>query len=192
MEETIHIEENEEEHELFTCSICLGNNIDIQNQCITNCNHKFCLECITTWFNQLTTSCPYCRALISYYDNNGNRNNIISIQNRVRNNNNDNTFQTILQLKNRIYYMNFVIVLSFIYFIYSLYERNALIFQLDNYEGLYSNCTNSLTISNQLINIMESKSSLSTIPVYFNNHLYDCYFPLYYIDKCYLGIQGKH
>ena len=41
---------------------------------------------------------------------------------------------------------------------------------------------------NQLIDIMDDHESLSTIPIYFHNHLYNCFFPLYYIDKCYLGL----
>ena len=86
--------------------------------------------------------------------------------------------------------MNLVFVLSVVWFVYSLYQNKDLMFERDEYEMLYTNCTHRLMISNQLIDIMDDSDSLSTIPIYFNNHLYNCFFPLYYIDKCYLSLQG--
>ena len=83
--------------------------------------------------------------------------------------------------------MNFIILISFIYFVYSLYSSNTLISQRDYYALLYHNCSNKLMIQDQLISIIR-EDSLSTIPIYFNNHLYECFFPLYYVDKCYLSI----
>ena len=182
---------------LFSCSICLQN-VSEDEKCITNCNHSFCLDCINTWFEQNTNSCPSCRSPITTYDSIDGKHHIISINNNNNNNNNNtnninnNTIRIIIELKNRIYYMNFIILLSFVYFVYSLYNSNSLIGQRNYYESLYQNCTEKLLINEQLVDIIQNTNSLSTIPIYFNNHLYECFFPLYYIDKCYLGIPGQH
>ena len=189
MEEVIQIDR-------FTCAICLSNEIPQEEECTTNCNHKFCLSCINHWFNQETTTCPLCRAIITSYNNTEGTHHIISIMNSGNNNNNDNqndnNLAAIIQLKTRIYYLKFTVLISFIYFIYSLYQTNNLIFERNRYEILYKNCTEKLDISNQVITIMSDNDSLSPLPVYFNNHLYNCFFPLYYINKCYLGIPGQH
>jgi ankyrin repeat protein len=42
--------------ELIKCPICTIEDINIQ----TNCEHSYCLECITEWHNKSNT-CPYCR-----------------------------------------------------------------------------------------------------------------------------------
>ena len=185
MEETIEIAR-------FTCAICLSDEIEEGEQCMTNCNHAFCQPCLNNWFNQHTTSCPLCRETIITYDNIEGKHYIISIGGNRRNNNNNNNnpdvLQIVLQLKNRIYYMNGILFLSMVWFVYSLYQNNLLMFERDQCERLYTNCTQKLMISNQLIDIMDDHESLSSIPTYFNNHLYNCFFPLYYIDKCYLGI----
>ena len=187
MEETIEIAR-------FTCAICLSDEIEEGEQCMTNCNHAFCQPCLNNWFNQHTTSCPLCRETIITYDNIEGKHYIISIGGNRRNNNNNNNnnnpdvLQIILQLKNRIYYMNGILFLSMVWFVYSLYQNNLLMFERDQCERLYTNCTQKLMISNQLINIMDDHESLSSIPIYFHNHLYNCFFPLYYIDKCYLSL----
>jgi ATP-dependent DNA helicase PIF1 len=51
-----HTQENDKE-----CPICLE---DMEKPYITNCNHKYCLECITRLINSSytkTSSCPLCR-----------------------------------------------------------------------------------------------------------------------------------
>jgi len=41
-----------------TCCICYNNKCDI----ITNCNHKYCIKCLTDWRNKsILFSCPYCK-----------------------------------------------------------------------------------------------------------------------------------
>lgn len=41
------------------CPICLDL-IDLENHYITECNHKYCRECIMNWFRNNNT-CPVCR-----------------------------------------------------------------------------------------------------------------------------------
>ncbi len=52
----IVIEGSKEVDEIQTCSICLYSVSTI----VTNCNHKYCMSCITEWCKK-NTSCPYCR-----------------------------------------------------------------------------------------------------------------------------------
>ena len=133
---------------LFSCSICLQN-VNEDEKCTTNCNHSFCLNCINNWFEQNTDICPLCRRRIISYDSRDGKHHIITINTNTNNNNNtnnntnnnNNTLHIILQLRNKIYYMNFIILLSFIYFVYSIYNSNSLIVQRDYYASLYHNCT---------------------------------------------------
>ena len=92
----------------FSCSICLNEEVEETKQCITNCEHSFCLDCINRWFNQRNTSCPMCRGNITTYELNGEQHHIIRI-NSNRNNTNDNNLRiNMIQLRNKIYYMNFI------------------------------------------------------------------------------------
>lgn len=46
------------EREKETCCICQTNNVN----CETLCDHRYCLNCIKTWFNSSKSGkCPYCR-----------------------------------------------------------------------------------------------------------------------------------
>jgi hypothetical protein len=44
-----------------TCPICINN---INNICITECNHIFCIDCILNWLSKKNT-CPLCRTEIN-------------------------------------------------------------------------------------------------------------------------------
>ena len=46
------------------CIICF---IEYENQCVTCCNHKFCIDCLLKWFKKNKTSCPICRVDITEY-----------------------------------------------------------------------------------------------------------------------------
>ena len=74
----------------FQCSICLE---DIFNRdtCLTQCNHRYCIDCLNIWFDRGEHSCPMCRQAIQYITHNNEIKRIIfnringNIQ-RVRNN----------------------------------------------------------------------------------------------------------
>jgi hypothetical protein len=46
--------------ESIKCPICMDEDVQIQ----TNCEHSYCLDCITEWYNK-SNSCPYCRQQIN-------------------------------------------------------------------------------------------------------------------------------
>lgn len=48
------------EHWTGQCSICLS---VFMNPVVTNCNHKFCMSCLSTWQKKDIT-CPLCRTII--------------------------------------------------------------------------------------------------------------------------------
>ena len=62
----------------ITCSICLSK-IPNKKTCTTNCNHKFCNDCLNKWFNKKKISCPICRSNIKTYKYNNETNRIIFI-----------------------------------------------------------------------------------------------------------------
>ena len=49
------------EREKETCCICQTNNVN----CETRCDHRYCLNCIKSWFNSSKSGkCPYCRCKV--------------------------------------------------------------------------------------------------------------------------------
>ena len=67
------------------CAVCLTTNIIPTNKCITQCNHKFCKNCLDTWFDKGKNTCPMCRQALQYFNHNGANTRIISIErNRIR------------------------------------------------------------------------------------------------------------
>ena len=51
----------------FECPICF-NTIDHDNICKTECNHKYCTECLTKWLlDKKNLTCPTCRKNIKSY-----------------------------------------------------------------------------------------------------------------------------
>ena len=48
----------------YQCSICLE---DIFNRdtCLTQCNHRYCIDCLDIWFDRGEHSCPMCRQAIT-------------------------------------------------------------------------------------------------------------------------------
>lgn len=49
----------------LTCSVCTGLFVDPYT--ITECNHCYCRECLSTWINKGSRSCPICRTAIVKY-----------------------------------------------------------------------------------------------------------------------------
>ena len=133
MEENIEINR-------FTCSICLNEEVEGDKQCITGCNHNFCLDCINRWLNQGNITCPMCREAIRIYRVNNEQHHIVSVRQENQNNRNSNMTElrmNLIQLRNKMYYTNLMLFLSFVYFIYSLYENNLLIMEFSFYYAYY-------------------------------------------------------
>jgi len=94
---------------VIECSICLTENISINNTCLTNCNHNFCKECLDNWLNKNKKTCPLCISVINNYKYRGDNYNIIyhTINNRNDNNNNNNR----INLNNGITVSKYVYIL---------------------------------------------------------------------------------
>lgn len=56
------------------CSICLQDTIN-KNTCVTNCSHRYCVDCLNIWFDRGQNSCPMCRGNVRYitHDNQSHR-----------------------------------------------------------------------------------------------------------------------
>ena len=75
---------------MVECPICL-NNMNIDDICITNCNHQFCKSCLNKWFDKKKTTCPICIQEIKSYTNNLENFRIIFKTINIINNQQDNT-----------------------------------------------------------------------------------------------------
>ncbi len=58
------------------CSICLQDMIN-KDTCLTQCSHRFCIECLDVWFDRGEHSCPMCRQAIQYITHNNETKRII-------------------------------------------------------------------------------------------------------------------
>lgn len=61
MMEEINISDN-------NCPICF-NEINLDNKYITDCKHEYCKDCLNNWFDKGKNTCPKCRRLIKYLNN---------------------------------------------------------------------------------------------------------------------------
>ena len=64
------------------CTICFNELLD--ETCITECNHRFCKECLDKWLDSNKSTCPLCRDNINYFDYKGKTNRIVRIIQRER------------------------------------------------------------------------------------------------------------
>ena len=84
------------------CFICLDD-FKEDEICLTNCNHVYCNECLTRWFEENKVECPFCRSEIKNYFFNDSLNNIVKIKINDHNvNNRINLYQqNIIRLYNQ-------------------------------------------------------------------------------------------
>lgn len=103
----------------FECSICLNENISINNLCLTNCNHNFCKDCLDNWLNNNKKTCPLCISEINNYKyKNDNYNIIYHNSNTNSNSNLNNNLNNVVMInKNTYILMNvtiFALLTSFV------------------------------------------------------------------------------
>lgn len=181
------------------CPICLTPILP-EDKCIMNCSHVFCKTCLHDWFNRNKVSCPLCRVDINEYINNESTHYIVKVP--VSDDSTPsgvNSTRIILELRQKQVYLKMVIMLNIIYLFYSLYNMSELSSGVYYYKHLYNNCSVNLLqyqqnendysdysdyISTEEQSIRYQFQTLNPINVYLNNHIYQCYFPIYYINKC--------
>lgn len=166
----------------FTCSICMEE-IDIENKCITNCNHEFCQKCLHEWFKTKKISCPSCRQDIEEYKNMNEINHIVQVKEENTGNNiyvlSLENERLIRFLQSKIYYLNLFILINISYTIYILYYEGLIEEKLLYYKDEYENCTANLS------NLINSLDIQTDILVYGNGGLARwCDVPTMYIYDC--------
>lgn len=175
----IDIEINSDDN--FTCSICMEE-IDIENKCITNCNHEFCKKCLHDWFKKKKISCPSCRQDIEEYNNMNEKNHIVQVKEENTENNiyvlSPENERLIRHLQSKIYKLNMFILFNISYTIYNVYSEGSRQVKMLYYEDEYENC------STDLSNLRNSLDMQTDILVYGNHGLIKCDFPSMYIDDC--------
>lgn len=145
---------NKENSEVFlnnvqfdSCIICY-NSISDEEMCVTNCNHKYCLDCLNEWFDRGNISCPFCRQDIEYFFKNNEKNNIVKITlkkdiqviNILENQQNNRTIsENDITINNRrLFYFKFCTFLNISYMLYLQYKNYYL---YNSYNILYNNCS---------------------------------------------------
>jgi|TARA_Y100000389_G_C17308198_1_gene436545 hypothetical protein len=67
---------------LKECPICFDN-LNIENECITNCHHIFCKQCLDNWFDKGKITCPNCRENIKYITNMKKKIRLITVKEKI-------------------------------------------------------------------------------------------------------------
>lgn len=173
------------EQSLEQCTICF-NSITEENRCTTECNHIFCKKCIDLWFDQGKNSCPLCRKKIDYFIHNSQNIRIILKSTISQPRNELNNTNEIYNLRVRPY-NSCITILLFIqsYFLVKyIYLSSSLYYDLDS--CIYNN-TDTYNILTECRHNLDVTTTLGSLDVYDHNknQLFSCYFPLYFINKCF-------
>ena len=67
---------------LKECPICFDK-INRENECITNCHHIFCKQCLDNWFDKGKITCPNCRENIKYITNMKKKIRLITVKEKI-------------------------------------------------------------------------------------------------------------
>tara|TARA_Y100000741_G_scaffold321548_1_gene270765 strand:+ start:53 stop:667 length:615 start_codon:yes stop_codon:yes gene_type:complete len=185
-------DESDESNE-FNCSICLQEKIEDQQLCNTNCDHKYCKDCLNDWFNQGKNTCPMCRTVLKSYMNQNQMTKLITIESR-RPATIDNVIingRTGREIISDLINQN--VKMRYILYMFGFTGIFLLTFYLglkDNYEELlynYHHCMDNYTDlieQTQDVNNMLSDHKIVGI-VYDSNHYKLCNIPQLYYDTCF-------
>lgn len=132
-----------------SCIICF-NFISEGEMCITNCDHKYCLDCLKKWFDRGNISCPFCRQDIEHFFKNNERYNIVRVTVKPSDNNvNINVLRdtqinipinenNVMIDRRKLVYFKLCTILNISYLMYLQYKNYYL---YNSYSLLYNNCT---------------------------------------------------
>lgn len=162
------------------CTICFEN-ISFEDNCLTNCNHNFCVKCLDEWFKKNKDTCPLCRAKIKYYKCNDETIKLYFVNSSNTNPNIDFYNHLVYRYQSL---KRYVCAASFILFIQLYYIFNNAI----NYNTLhikYNNCLQNYTDLNIQYNSLTE--NFKNIKIYNekDHFIYTCSIPHYFIKKCF-------
>ena len=131
-----------------SCIICF-NSISDEEMCVTNCEHKYCFDCLKEWFNRGNISCPFCRQDIEHFFKNNEKNNIVKVTIKepinnivnlsVNTPNTGNINENRVSIENgKLVYLKLFTILNITYLLYLQYKNYNL---YNSYLLLYNNCT---------------------------------------------------
>ena len=136
--------------ENISCVICY-NPIVNNKLCVTNCEHKYCIDCLNEWFGMGNISCPFCRQDIDFFLKDNEKNNIVKVTvntpntlNTLNNRNNRNNRINIPNQNNsilsnkKVIYLKLCIFMNISYIMYLQYKHYYL---YNTYIRLYNNCS---------------------------------------------------
>jgi len=153
------------------CPICFQG-FELNIQCITNCNHYFCIECLQKWIDRKRIDCPSCRQIIKEYKYNNINNKIIILQNEdiIQN-------YAYLEIKYKKLYnfFKYILLISFISLLIYVNYYNLLKNQYNLLQDEYNKCSN---------NISQINSGFVKTNIYINSQYKTCLIPYFFIRRC--------
>tara|TARA_B100000902_G_C27108955_1_gene812574 strand:+ start:224 stop:802 length:579 start_codon:yes stop_codon:yes gene_type:complete len=189
------------EHELIEtvspeikCSICLGNDIEDDNLCFTNCSHKFCKPCLDEWFNLGKISCPECRNIIHYFNHQNKEYRVIKVNDQnYRNSNHQQQDAILANMVGRMKFYKYFFFTAILINIYSLLlvedSENKVELCNDSYESCMENLTQIKDFNSELLSDINSEHDtneiLTQISIIRHGAIYGCLMPISYINKCF-------
>ena len=133
-----------------SCIVCF-NSINEEEMCITNCEHKYCLDCLKKWFDRGNISCPFCRQDIEHFFKNNEKNNIVKVTIKTPANTTNNPIvlgdtqinrnineNHVMVDRRKLVYFKLCTFLNISYLLYLQYKNYYL---YNSYILLYNNCT---------------------------------------------------
>ena len=180
----------------INCTICLSNDLEENNLCITNCSHRFCKKCLDEWFDLGKVSCPMCRDTIQYFNHQGESNRVIKIPSSIRRNNNNQQNTTLANITGKMKFYKYFFYTAIIINIYSLLlvedAENRVELCNDNYESCMENLTQIKDFNGELLSEINSGDYTNEIPtpltqisVVRHGAIYGCLMPVSYFNKCF-------
>lgn len=160
------------------CTICFEN-ILFEDNCITNCNHNFCKNCLNEWFKKNKDTCPLCRTKIEYYKCKDETIKLYFV----------NSNNTVNDLYNHLVYRYYILkryvcFISFISFI-QLYFLSINGINYNILDTKYNDCLQNYTDLNYQYNDLTEDLKNTKIYNEKDHMIYTCSIPQYFINKCF-------
>ena len=170
-----------------SCTICLG---EIISECITDCSHIFCKECLDKWFDRGNSSCPMCRKSIQYLNNNNIDYRVIvrnpNIATNINTNTNTISRSSVESLIRHYYNMRYIIFIMFVLMIMGYNYYLKLDRECTNLRTSYLNSIQNITdLNNELINCYSSYGKAIIVNIWNQNDLRKCLIPLFSYLQCF-------
>ena len=171
------------------CTICLSEGLSDESVYTTDCNHVFCKECLSLWFERGKQDCPLCRNIIRNYTSMDMAYRIIVQQSNV----NSADQVTRESIRNARSYSELMITLMryrlfsgvlFILFILLANYYFALMVRYEEISVDYNLCINQTESLTDELEICNDEDETVYVTIYDGHQLRHCLYPQRFLQKC--------